>query len=142
MLSPRHRLFALSLAAALAIALARPVPREPPQPSGAAAGTAAELAGILSARLPGLHLTPDTAYGYVGCGFYLARDPRRTREELTRLPFGIPVAGWAGVVFCANVGPAHELYRAGWGEYGMEAGRFEFYGDPELLREVADALAK
>jgi hypothetical protein len=138
----RNRLFALALAAALALALARPAPREPPRPARPPARTAAELSVLLAARMPGLRVTPDTAYGYVGSGFYLARDAGRTREELERLPFGTPDAGWAGVVFCESAGATHEVYRAGWGEHGLAAGRFVFYGDPGLIREVADALAE
>lgn len=48
---------------------------------------------------------------------------------------------WQGIVFCTHETPnaAEELVRQ-WGDQGLLAGPFAFYGDAELLVRIKDAL--
>jgi hypothetical protein len=53
------------------------------------------------------------------------------------------VRGWSGVVYCewGHRNEAREDGLACWGECGLRAGPFLFFGDPEMLAEIRAALA-
>jgi hypothetical protein len=61
-------------------------------------------------------------------------------EDLDRL-FKNPkwISQWRGTLYCKRNTAGYDLSH--WGDYSLVAGPFLFFGDPELLARVRDALA-
>src|SRR5262245_26615655 len=129
---------ACGAAACLGWALYRGAQR--PRPADPSGWPLPRMAEFLAGRVPGLRVVPVPYYGAGDPGAYLTRTalpPERLRE-LARLPERGPA--WAGTVYCEEA----RMSRADaetWGENGLVAGQFRFFGDPALLDEIRAALA-
>ena len=53
------------------------------------------------------------------------------------------IGGWPGIVYCEweNHGESREDALACWGECGLRAGPFVFFGDPEMLAHIRGIFA-
>jgi hypothetical protein len=105
-----------------------------------------DLLARLEARGLRLHaVAASRATGDLRMGAYLCED-ERPWEDLAGLPIGAAYAGrWHGVVLVTGpFGPLAPLPEeaAGWGENGLRAGPFVFFGDAALLRRIAEALSE
>jgi hypothetical protein len=93
----------------------------------------------------GLHAIPtDRTTGNFRHGAYLCGGDRNWEEVSRLLPRPEYAAEWKGVVFVVSsrslsASPAHEVET--WGANGLRAGPLVLFGDEELLRKVAAALA-
>jgi hypothetical protein len=76
-------------------------------------------------------------------GLYLCERPQE-REQLQWLRRAAEYGErWQGVVFCEfsrRLGEIPDAEVERWGEYGMRIGPFLFFGDPVLLRRIAQVL--
>jgi hypothetical protein len=76
---------------------------------------------------------PDRAYAYFTLNpeapFSLSpvRSPEFARQ-------------WRGIVHVQRIVAYDVVNTSEWGEYGMQMGEWLFFGDPELLRHVEEAL--
>lgn len=137
MLSPRQS-SACALAACLALA-ALYAGRGP-----ASTPPADHLPGVparLRERGLELHLyTPEGAQGEVGHALYLTDGPREV-AELKALPRDPRCLGrWRGVAFAEELAGSAVTQLEGAGV--LRFGRVVFFGDPELLALIQEALAK
>jgi hypothetical protein len=129
---------ALAALAALAAWSCRPLPlRAPPEIS---AGDA-----LAHARTLGLEVLPDSPDGDPATGCWLiapgADESRERLVGLMRQRAGLP--GWRGVVLMKpERHPNDTLYRqlAEWGDAGLYAPPLVFFGDPDLIHRMRQAL--
>jgi hypothetical protein len=117
--------------------------RTPPIPPNAdPLGTLAELAALPCHADPPLYVVPMTDLG-PEAGFYLCERPR-PREQLQWLRRAAEQGErWRGVVFCemaVHLGEIEENEWQRWGDYGMRAGPFVLFGDPDLLGRIRRAI--
>jgi hypothetical protein len=137
--------FAVGLAALTAFLLPRlRAPKAPPAAPGD--WQVPDLLARLEARGLRLHAVPTSrATGDLRMGAYLC-ERERPWEDLAGLPTGpAHAARWRGVVLVTGpFGPLAPLpeEEAGWGENGLRAGPFVFFGDATLLRQIAGALSE
>ncbi len=134
-----------SLAVLLTARLSRPAGEEgsrPPLPD-TTAWTMADLHHHLEDR--GLHLRAAGTWenGPVLRNAFLTREERPWADLGGLVKDPSRIAGWAGVVYCeqAIFSRAREDALVGWGECGLRAGPFVFFGDPAMLAQLRDALA-
>jgi hypothetical protein len=147
MRTKRSRALALALGLVLLAALLLTrlaAPKAPP--SAPDDWQVPDLLARLEARGLRLHAVPASrATGDLRMGAYLCED-ERSWEDLAGLPIGAAYAGrWRGVVLVTGpFGPLAPLPEeaAGWGENGLRAGPFVFFGDAALLRRIAEALSE
>jgi hypothetical protein len=93
----------------------------------------------LGERLPQLLQTADAADGNYEAGFYLTAAPTswETLNGLPRMPER--AVRWHGVAHCRRCG-VEQPFVDHWGEHGLAAGPFLFFGDPDLLTQIRVAL--
>ena len=141
---PRALALAPGLVLLAVILLTRLVaPKAPPSPDD---WQVPDLLARLEARGLRLHaVAASRATGDLRMGAYLCED-ERAWEDVAGLPVGAACAGrWRGVVLVTGpFGPLAPLSEeaAGWGENGLRAGPFVFFGDAALLRRIAEALSE
>jgi hypothetical protein len=133
---------ALLLAACLSV---RPAP-PPPAPSAPDGWQVPDLLAHLGSRGLRLHaVAASRSTGELSQGAYRC-EGERAWEDVAGLPTGAAHAGrWRGVALVTGAcGPfaAPPEEAAGWGENGLQAGPFVFFGDAALLRRVAAALSE
>jgi hypothetical protein len=136
---------ALGLVLLAALLLQRLV-APPAPPSAPDEWQVPDLLARLEARGLRLHAVPASrATGDLRMGAYLCED-ERAWEDVAGLPTSAAHAGrWRGVVLVTGrFGPFAPVPEeaAGWGENGLRAGPFMFFGDTALLRRIAAALAE
>jgi hypothetical protein len=103
----------------------------------------ADLLPHLEGRGLHFHASGTRENGPVVRNAFLTRE-ERAWTDLGGLPKDPSKArSWSGIVYCecATREEAREDVLAGWGECGLRAGPFVFFGDPELLAEIRAALA-
>jgi hypothetical protein len=101
-----------------------------------------DVLGYLEGRGLRLHLWPSWPGGDASSNAYLTT-AARPPAELFWLPKDTKkMDRWVGVVYCERVLRYEE--RAGavrsWGDCGLRAGPFVFFGDPALLSRIRAAL--
>ena len=144
----RRRAFAalaLGLVLLAAILLPRLGARKPP-PSAPEDWQVPDLLARLESRGLRFHVVPmSRATGDVTRGAYLC-DGEQEWEDVAGLPADpSQAARWRGVVrVTAPSGPLAPTpdVVAAWGENGLRAGPFVFFGDAALLRRIAEALSE
>ncbi len=134
-----------SLAVLLTARLSRPAGEEsaPPHLLGASAWTVADLLRHLEGRGLHLHAAGTRENGPVATNAFLSLERRPWADLGGLVKDPSRFRGWSGIVYCeygAREG-AREGALAGWGEWGLRAGPFVFFGDPNLLAQIRDALA-
>ena len=117
-----------------------------PPPPAPADWQVPDLLARLESRGLRFHVVPASrATGDLRRGAYLCEGEREW-EEVAGLPVSPTAAArWRGVVRVTNPsGPlaATPEVVAGWGENGLRAGPFVFFGDATLLRRIAEALSE
>jgi hypothetical protein len=99
-----------------------------------------EVARRLCARGLCLRVVPASPGGLFP-GVYLTTT-HQTRDQLVGLPWSIDVAArWRGTVLCKEEAPGVELLERD-PQRLLRHGGFVFYGDPELLRQIAEVLRR
>jgi hypothetical protein len=131
--------FVAATAVATALAARSPSGQPAPAPDPLASWGIPKMRARLAERLPHLVQTADAAGGQAEVGFYLTTAPRPW-EALNRLSC-VPERAdrWRGAVHCGHYCEVLPVVE-GWGEHGLVAGPFLFFGDPELLSQIQDAL--
>jgi hypothetical protein len=130
---------AAAAVAASALVTRCPSRRPAPAPDLLESWGVADMRARLGERLPHLVQTADAADGSFEAGFYLTAAPA-SWEALNHLPRTPERAGrWRGVAHCRRYGVERPV-ADGWGEHGLAAGPFLFFGDPELLAQIRVAL--
>jgi hypothetical protein len=146
---PRRRsalLFAAALLPGVIYLSVRGTPPAPAPPAAPDAWHVPELLAHLAARGVRLHAEPvNRTTGELSDGAYLC-EGERPWEDVAALPVCASQAGrWRGVVLVlrSRGHSAHSAEEvAAWGESGLRAGPFVFFGDGALLRHIAAALAE
>jgi hypothetical protein len=107
-------------------------PRPPARPSPYAVAERLRACGICLRVVP-----PATGEVYLGA--YLTTTDK-ARAELASLPWSPGAAPrWRGTVFCRQAVPGCDLLERD-PERLLVIGGLTFYGDPELLRQIAEGL--
>jgi hypothetical protein len=129
-------LFAVSVATTpLACRLLRR-PADPPS-------TLTELAGVLSQCTPPLHVVRQFE-DRPEVGLWIYTSPQY-QGRLWGLCRSVEHAErWQGIVFCELVGEksviTEQFIRDNWREYAMRIGPLLFFGDPEVLQRIRQAI--
>ena len=137
-------------AAAVLLALlawaCRAPPEGPPPAAEVSVPDGWTMADLLRELGPlGLRVVPANSSGDIEDGVYLTAT-RLSWEELASLCVVPPsdevgLACWRGTVFVRAIRPRYSWPLGVGGPSVLHAGRFHFYGDPELLDRVARRLA-
>lgn len=108
---------------------------EPPQ-------TLTKLTELLSHEAPSLYVVPVVENQPEG-GIYICTQPW-PRERLSYLARNLEaIDRWKGVVFCEGASEFfiiedHEIQT--WGEHGKQIGPLLYFGDPDLLQRIEEAI--
>jgi hypothetical protein len=104
----------------------------------------ADLIRHLEGREVGLRAVPTWEGGIIGINAFLVRG-EKPWEELARLSKNPACLGqWKGVVYCERVpneDTADSLAEC-WGDAHLRIAPFVFFGDPQLVGVIRDALRK
>jgi len=107
--------------------------------------TIAELSERLRRCTPRLHFVPQFP-DRAELPMWVCAGPQ-SREQLWGLicdPERVKKGQWHGIVLCKGTTDfcqiPDEFIRDSWGEYGMRIGRFVFFGDPDLLQRIREAI--
>jgi len=131
----------LALAGAVTLVLGLLASRHAARPATAEPeGSVADLAGRLQERLSGLRVVAARADGDLRLGAYLC-DSHRELPDLCRLAIDLGnTEKWTGVVFCQRLYLSAPVDYDDWGDNGLRHGPFLFFGDPEMIIHIRDAL--
>jgi hypothetical protein len=101
-----------------------------------------DLVAYLEGRGLRLHLTPTRAGGDASANAYLTTEAKPAAELYGLITDRHTMHHWAGVVYCERCRryEAREVCLELWGDCGLRAGPFVFFGDPELLARIRTAL--
>jgi hypothetical protein len=150
-----NRKMAILVVAAVAVAVAAtvtadrlsraPLSRAPPHSRGPEAnGAAADLVRTLRLKGVRVWLVSERADGDCSsCAYIVDEDgPAMTGQHLSRRNLPLDPGrkeDWAGVAKAFRAGSA-PLECVAWGDCGLEAGGWAFFGDPNLLGRIRHAL--
>jgi hypothetical protein len=101
-----------------------------------------DLAGYLEGRGLRLHLSPTSARGDARTNAYLSTTVKPIAELYWLAKDRTAMQRWAGLVYCERPFSYDRVAYAveSWGECGLRAGPFVFFGDPALLARIRTAL--
>jgi hypothetical protein len=101
-----------------------------------------DLAGYLEGRGLRLHLSPSWAGGDARTNAYLTTTAKPIAELYWLFKDKKAMHPWAGVVYCERP-PSYDRMAVtveSWGDCGLRAGPFVFFGDPALLARIRTTL--
>jgi hypothetical protein len=101
-----------------------------------------DLAGYLQARGLDLQVLPSSRGGEIGVNAFLAVPGVGADDVLLLAKDNRKISRWAGVVACehlANPQMQGDIVDS-WGECGLRADPFIFFGDPAVLASIREAL--
>jgi hypothetical protein len=142
---PSLSLTLLALAALTVALLSRPAARPIPRPAtpDRNAWTVADLLRHLEDRGLHLHARATSACGTIDHNAYLTRRERPWADLCGLVASPSLMDRWEGIVYCecGEREEAKEINLPLWGECGLRADPFVFFGDPGMLAHIHDALA-
>jgi hypothetical protein len=101
-----------------------------------------DLAGYLEGQGLRLHLYPTCAGGNASANAFLTTAERPGAELYGLVKDTRAMDRWAGVVYCERLRlpENREEILQSWGDCGLRADPFVFFGDPDLLARIRIAL--